>query len=114
MEKFLKLKANLLTDRLDAVYYRPIFIRNEERLRLSPVRTVKLSTLVEKGRRSIYFSTTTLERGEAPDNWVPFLTSDDLGDEGFFIDLEARRYVAPEFASRYPQGRLRSNELLIK
>ena len=114
MATFLRLKAEQLTDRMDAVYYRPSFVQNEDRLRNSSVGKTKLKSLVQNGRRAIYFSTSTMERNEAPESWVPFLTSDDLGDEGFFINLNSRRRVAPEFADKYLNGRLRANELLVK
>lgn len=62
----------------------------------------------------MYFETSTREREVAPADWVPFLTSDDIADEGCSIDLDARRRVAPAFAAEYENGLLRANELLVK
>ena len=111
---FIRLNPERLNGRIDATYYRPQFVANEERLRTCGAHIQQLNNLIHSGRRAVYFSTSTMEREEAPDNWVPFLTSDDFGTEGFGIDLNARRYVSPEFADQYPNGRLRANELLVK
>jgi type I restriction enzyme S subunit len=111
---FTRLRADRLNDRIDAVYYRSSFIANEERLLNSSVAKERLVNLVSEGRRAVYFSTTTVEREEAPADWVPFLTSEDIDDSGCFIDLDARRRVSPAFADRYPNGNLRGNELLVK
>jgi len=111
---FIRLNPERLNGRIDATYYRAQFVANEERLRTCGAHIQQLNNLIHSGRRAVYFSTSTIEREEAPDNWVPFLTSDDFGTEGFGIDLNARRYVSPEFADQYPNGRLRANELLVK
>ena len=111
---FTRIQHDLLKDRIDATFYSPEFVANEERLKRSEVGIGRLNSLVRSGRRAVYFSTNTLENGNAPAEWVPFLTSDDLGANGFFIDINARRRVSPDFAARYPNGRLRANELLVK
>jgi type I restriction enzyme S subunit len=109
-----RVRTDHLLDRIDASYYRRDFVENQSRLSRSPVQKLPLSELVTAGRRAVYFGTTTLERDEAPSDWVPFLTSDDIDDSGCSISLDARRRVAPEFADRYPNGVLRANELLVK
>jgi type I restriction enzyme S subunit len=114
MKRFVRLKPSRLTDRLDAVYYHPSFLENEDRLNSSSIKILRLKTLVKEGRRSIYFRTQTMQIGEAPNDWVPFLTADDLGEDGFFVNLDARRRVSPSFADKYPKGQLRGNELLVK
>ena len=111
---FIRLKPADLGDRIDATYYRTDFVENARRLAESPIDSVKLRALTKSGRRAVYFSTSTLEAGVAPAEWVPFLTSDDFGADGFFIDINARRRVSPDFAAHYPNGRLRANELLVK
>jgi type I restriction enzyme, S subunit len=111
---FARLNGAILGSRIDATYYRPEYISNELRLRRSGLEVARLGSLVAEGRRAVYFGTSTLERDKAPDNWLPFLTADDLGSDGFFLDLDARRRVSPDFASRYPNGLLRANELLVK
>lgn len=111
---FTRLKGDAVTDRIDPTYYRPEYLANEMRLRNSGLNTVPLSSLVRSGRRAVYFHTSTLENGVAPPDWCPFLTADDFGADGFFLDTNARRRVAPEFALRYPNGALRGNELLVK
>lgn len=114
MGSFIRLPPRALNGRIDATYYRPEYVANAQRLESSSVGRADLNSLVSDGRRTLYFGTTTLEGDEAPDDWVPFLTSDDLGDEGFFIETRARRRVAPSFLLDYPAGRLRSGELLVK
>lgn len=114
MGSFIRLPPRALDRRIDATYYRPEYVANAQRLASSAVGCSELSNLVSDGRRTLYFGTTTLEGDEAPSDWVPFLTSDDLGDEGFFIETRARRRVAPAFLDNYPGGRLRSGELLVK
>jgi len=114
MGSSIRLPPRTLDGRIDATYYRPEYVANAQRLALSAVGCSELDSLVSDGRRTLYFGTTTLEGDEAPSDWVPFLTSDDLGDEGFFIETRARRRVAPSFLDDYPGGRLRSNELLVK
>lgn len=109
-----RIVPDLLKDRIDATFYRSEFVANEERLKRSAVGVARLNSLVKSGRRAVYFSTNTLENGNAPAEWVPFLTSDDFGADGFFIDINARRRVSPDFAAHYPNGRLRANELLVK
>lgn len=109
-----RLKPKRLKERLDAVYYQPTFLKNEERLKNSSVQILRLKQLVSHGRRAIYFDTQTMELGEAPKLWVPFLTADDFSRDGFFINLNSRRRVSPDFASNYPNGKLRANELLVK
>ena len=109
-----RVSPNDLNVRIDATYYRPTFVRNHLRLRDSGLDLVSLSDVVTSGRRAVYFSTETLERESAPEAWVPFLTADDLGTAGFFVDIDARRAVSPSFADRYPNGQLRANELLVK
>jgi hypothetical protein len=111
---FTRIQHDLLKDRIDATFYSPEFVANEERLKRSAVGVGHLNSVVKSGRRAVYFSTSTLENGNAPAEWVPFLTSDDFGADGFFIDINARRRVSPDFAARYPNGRLRGNELLVK
>ena len=111
---FIRVNASLLNGRIDAMYYRPEFVENAQRVRRSQLTIRTLKELTQAGRRAVYFSTSTLERGAAPANWVPFLTADDLGADGFHIDFNARRWVAPEFADQYPNGELRSNELPVK
>ncbi|NLX97797.1 MAG: hypothetical protein GXY83_16660 [Rhodopirellula sp.] len=111
---FAKLSGAMLTDRIDATYYRPEYIANEMRLRRSGLDIVPLSSLVKSGRRAVYFDTSTLEGAAAPSDWLPFLTADDFGADGFFLNLNARRRVSPGFAARYPNGLLRANELLVK
>ena len=111
---FGRLNARYLVDRIDATYYRPEYIANELRLRNSGLEIVPLSSLVKSGRRAVYFDTSTLEEGAAPTDWLPFLTADDFGADGFLLNLNAKRRVSPEFASRYPNGVLRANELLVK
>ncbi|MCM1984760.1 hypothetical protein [Lyngbya confervoides] len=108
------LEADRLKNRLDAVYYHPSFLSNEDRLLQSNVDILPLKVFVKEGRRAIYFSTQTLEAEEADNTWVPFLTADDFGADGFFIDLNSRRRVSPEFADKYPKGELRENEILVK
>jgi hypothetical protein len=114
MGSFIRLPPRALDGRIDATYYQPEYVANAQRLASSAVGRSELSNLVSNGRRTLYFGTTTLEGDEAPSDWVPFLTSDDLGDEGFFIETRARRRVAPAFLDDYPAGRLRSGELLVK
>lgn len=114
MTSIVRLNSERLNERLDAIYYQPLFLDNEDRLKNSSIKTSRLKNLVKEGRRSIYFSTETLEIDEAPDDWVPFLTADDFGEDGFFINLNARRRVSPKFADQYPKGQLRGNELLVK
>jgi type I restriction enzyme S subunit len=104
----------MLDDRIDATYYRPEYISNELRLRNSGLAIVPLKSLVKAGRRAVYFDTSTLDEAKAPPEWLPFLTADDFGADGFFLNLNARRRVSPDFASRYPNGMLRANELLVK
>ena len=111
---YAKLNGAMLGDRIDATYYRPEYIANELRLRESGLDVVPLSSLVTSGRRAVYFDTSTLEDTAAPSDWLPFLTADDFGADGFFLNLNARRRVSPVFGSRYPNGRLRANELLVK
>lgn len=103
-----------LRHRLDAMYYHPRFLANEERLTRSGTACRQVRELVSAGRRAVYFGTTTHEREAAPSTWVPFLTADDLGDDGFYLDPSPRRLVSPEFAARYPNGWLRPNEILVK
>jgi hypothetical protein len=55
-----------------------------------------------------------MQANEAPESWIPFLTADDLSDDGCSINLNARRRVSPDFAAEYPNGLLRGNELLVK
>ena len=114
MATYMRVSPSKMRDRIDASYYHPKFVFNELRLRNSGLPVCELNEIVKDGRRAIYFQTSTLEKNEAPANWVPFLTSDDLGTDGIFVDLDARRRVSPTFADRYPNGLLRSNELLIK
>ena len=114
MGSFIRLPARALDGRIDATYYRPEYVANAQRLASSSVGSSVLNDLVSDGRRTLYFGTTTLDGDEAPSGWVPFLTSDDLGDDGFFIETNARRRVAPAFLDDYPAGRLRSGELLVK
>ncbi|MBK7773758.1 MAG: hypothetical protein IPL19_33015 [Sandaracinaceae bacterium] len=114
MGSFIRLPPRALDGRIDATYYRPEYVANAQRLASSAIGCSDLSSLVSNGRRTLYFGTTTLEGDEAPPDWVPFLTSDDLGDEGFFIETRARRRVSPAFLADYPAGRLRSGELLVK
>lgn len=109
-----RVRPDQLVDRIVATYYRREYVDNEARLLRSPVRKLPLSELVTAGRRAVYFGTSTLESEEAPADWVPFLTSDDIDDSGCTINLDARRRVSPEFADRYPNGVLRENELLVK
>jgi type I restriction enzyme S subunit len=99
---------------MDAMYYHPRFLANEERLTRSGTAYRQVRELVSAGRRAVYFGTTTHERESAPPTWVPFLTADDLGDDGFYLDQSPRRLVSPEFAARYPNGWLRPNEILVK
>ena len=108
------LSPALLDSRLDAVYYSPAYLANHEALVRSSVGRAHLNTLVKAGRRAVYFSTDTLDAEEAPEHWIPFLTADDLSDDGCFVNLDAQKRVSPEFAEQYPNGRLRSNELLVK
>ncbi|MCK6565845.1 MAG: restriction endonuclease subunit S [Dehalococcoidia bacterium] len=114
MGSFIRLPAEALNGRIDASYYRPEYVANAKRLTDSSLKCAELSALVSDGRRTLYFGTSTLEEEKAPDDWVPFLTSDDLGDDGFFIETRARRRVPPSFLDDYPAGRLRSGELLVK
>ena len=92
----------MLGGRIDATYYRPEYIANELRLRNSGLDVVPLKSLVKSGRRAVYFNTSTLEEKAAPPDWLPFLTADDFGPDGFLLNLHARRRVSPDFASRYP------------
>lgn len=114
MVSFSRLQPNRLKNRLDAVYYQPMFLENEDRLLRSDIEISPLRNFVTEGRRAIYFSTQTLESEVAAESWVPFLTADDFGSDGFFIDLNSRRCVSPDFADEYPKGELRGNELLVK
>jgi type I restriction enzyme, S subunit len=114
MGSFIRLPAKDLSGRIDAGYYRPDYVANAKRLLDSSLERAELSSLVSHGRRTLYFGTSTLEEEQAPQDWVPFLTSDDLGEEGFFIQTRARRRVPPSFLDDYPAGRLRSGELLVK
>ena len=114
MPTIVSLKPTQLENRFDAVYYGPDFLANHNRLVRSGIRTARLRNLVKNGRRAVYFSTDTIGADKAPDSWVPFLTSDDLSDDGCFVNLNAKRRVSPEFAAEYPNGRLRGNELLVK
>jgi type I restriction enzyme S subunit len=114
MGSFIRLPAKDLGSRIDAGYYRPDYVANAKRLLDSSLEHAELNSLVSGGRRTLYFGTSTLEEEQAPTDWVPFLTSDDLGDNGFFIETRARRRVAPSFLGDYPAGRLRSGELLVK
>lgn len=114
MGSFIRLPPHALDGRIDATYYRPEFVANAHRLSSSSIGRAALSSLVADGRRTLYFGTTTLEADKAPADWVPFLTSDDLGDDGFFVETRARRRVAPSFLADYLGGRLRSGELLVK
>jgi len=114
MATSMRIATPQIRDRIDATYYHPKFVENELRLKRSGIPVGVLNRLIEKGRRAIYFQTSTLEKDEAPKDWVPFLTADDLGKEGIFIDLDARRRVSPAFANRYPNGLVRPNELLVK
>ncbi len=114
MAAFMRISPSTIRHRIDATYYHPKYVFNELRLKRSSIPTRELSDLVEKGRRAIYFQTSTLDKDEAPADWVPFLTSDDLGADGIFIDVDARRRVSPLFANNYPNGLLRSNEILVK
>ncbi|MEI6149547.1 MAG: hypothetical protein WCS01_10655 [bacterium] len=109
-----RVKLSRLRHRLDAMYYHPRFLANEERLTRSGTARRQVRELVSGGRRAVYFGTTTHERESAPSTWVPFLTADDLGDDGFYLDQSPRRLVSPEFAARYPNGWLRPNEILVK
>ncbi len=109
-----RISPSKLRGRIDATYFRHEFVENENRLRSSGLETLQLREVIENGRRAVYFSTDTLERPNAPDKWVQFLTADDLGDDGFFVDENARRMVSPGFADKYPNGLLRENELLVK
>ena len=109
-----RLPAKDLSNRIDAGYYRPEYVANAKRLLDSSLERADLSSLVSDGRRTLYFGTSTLEEEQAPSDWVPFLTSDDLGEEGFFIETRARRRVPPSFLDDYPGGRLRAGELLVK
>jgi len=114
MGSFIRLPAYALGSRIDAGYYKPEYVANAQRLSDSPIDRAELNALVFDGRRTLYFGTNTLEEEQAPEDWVPFLTSDDLGDDGFFIETRARRRVPPSFLDDYPAGRLRSGELLVK
>ena len=111
---FARLNCHMLGDRIDATYYRSEYIANELRLHESGLDVVPLSSLVTSGRRAVYFDTSTREESAAPTDWLPFLTADDFGADGFFLNLNSRRRVSPDFGSRYPNGRLRVNELLVK
>lgn len=110
----IRMSPKRLQSRIDATYYSRKFVDNERRLLNGAVATSKLQSLVTGGRRAVYFSTSTLEREDAPTDWVPFLTSEDFGPDGFHINLAAKRYVSPEFADNYPNGHLRENEILVK
>ena len=110
----IRVPAQALGDRIDASYHKPEFVANARRLSNSLIESTKLNELVTQGRRTLYFGTSTLEEELAPSGWVPFLTSDDLGDDGFFVETRARRRVPPSFLTDYPAGRLRSGELLVK
>jgi type I restriction enzyme S subunit len=114
MGSFIRLPAKELSRRIDAGYYRPEYVANAKRLLDSSLERAELSSLVSDGRRTLYFGTSTLEEEEAPEGWVPFLTSDDIGEDGFFVETRARRRVPPSFLDQYPAGRLRSGELLVK
>lgn len=114
MPTIVSLKPAQLENRLDADYYGPGFLANHNRLLRSGIRTSRLHSLVKLGRRAVYFSTDTMLADKAPESWVPFLTADDLGEDGCSINLESKRRVSPEFAAEYPNGLLRGNELLVK
>jgi type I restriction enzyme S subunit len=114
MGSVIRLPAKALGGRIDAGYYRPEYVANAKRLLNSSLECAELSALVSDGRRTLYFGTSTLDEEQAPDDWIPFLTSDDLGENGFFIETRARRRVLPSFLDDYPAGRLRSGELLVK
>ena len=100
MPTIVSLKPGQLENRLDAVYYGPAFLANHDRLVRSGLRTTPLRNLVKQGRRAVYFSTDTSEADKAPDSWIPFLTSDDLSEDGCFINLNAQRRVSPRADSR--------------
>lgn len=114
MGSFIRLPAGSLGSRIDAIYFHPEYVANARKLASSCIDSAELRSLVTDGRRTLYFGTTTLDFEEAPKEWIPFLTSDDLGDDGFFIETRSRRRVPPEFLENYPSGRLRSGELLVK
>ena len=114
MPTIVSLKPAQLENRLDADYYGPGFLANHDRLVRSGIRTARLRSLVKLGRRAVYFSTDTMPADEAPESWIPFLTADDLSDDGCSINLDAKRRVSPDFAAEYPNGHLRGNELLVK
>ncbi|MEH2241594.1 hypothetical protein [Nostoc sp.] len=114
MASIVRLNAQRLSDRLDAVYYHPLFLDNEDRLKSSSIKISRLKNIVKEGRRSIYFGTETLENDDVPNNWIPFLTADDFWENGFFVNLNSCRRVSPKFAEQYPKGQLRGNELLVK
>lgn len=104
----------LLDARIDACFYRQEFVSNASRLNASGLKQIQLSELVYAGRRAVYFQTSTLESNRAPHDWVPFLSSDDLGDEGFFLSFDTRKRVSPQFADEYQNGLLRNNEIIVK
>lgn len=114
MPTIVSLKPVQLENRLDADYYGPGFLANHDRLVRSGIRTARLRSLVKLGRRAVYFSTDTMQANEAPKSWIPFLTADDLSEDGCSINLDAQRRVSPAFAAEYPNGILRENELLVK
>ena len=109
-----RVNPSLLDARIDASFYRQEFVNNALRLNASGLKQVRLSELVSAGRRAVYFQTSTLENDLAPDDWIPFLSSDDLGDEGFFLSFDTRKRVSPQFADEYRNGLLRDNELIVK
>src|SRR6266700_3755129 len=102
MGSFLRLPARTIGHRIDAEYYRPEYVANAERLAASSIRSAAFRTVVTNGRRTLYFGTETLDFDQAPVEWVPFLTADDLGDDGFFVETRSRRRVSPNFLSEYP------------
>ncbi|HQX52958.1 MAG TPA: hypothetical protein PLR25_23765 [Planctomycetaceae bacterium] len=109
-----RVSTSLIGKRLDAEFYQPKYVQNEARLTKLPFPISPLGTLIRDGRRTLYMGTDTLEREQAPESWVGFITSDDLSEDGFFVDCATRRWVHPEFATKYSSGKLRANELLVK